>query len=71
MPAPTCLGLAVFPSFHSIVPVAQFAVKVAFSLSHTVVTVAITVGAAGLLPLVITSGVDAAEVPHEVTQLAL
>ena len=44
---------------------------VAVSLSHTTVTLAVMAGAPGLLPWVITIGVEAGEVPQSVLQVAV
>ena len=71
VPAPTCLGLAVVLSFHCTVPLAQVAVRVAFSSPHTLVLFAVICGAVGAGWLVITTGVEAGEVPQLLTHVAV
>jgi len=71
VPAPTCLGLAVMPSFHLTVPLAQVAVSVAISVPQSTVLLGTTVGAAGASPVPITIGVEAGEVPQVLTQTAV
>ena len=71
VPAPTVLGLAVVPSLHCTVPVAQVAVSVAVSAPQRVVLLGTTVGAAGVLPVPMVIGSDATEVPQLLTQVAV
>ncbi len=71
VPAPTCLGLAVVLSFHCTVPLVQVAVRVAISVPQSVVLLATIDGAVGAGWLVITTGIEAGEVPQLLTQVAV
>ena len=71
VPAPTCLGLAVVLSFHCTVPLVQVAVRVAISVPQSVVLLATIDGAVGAGWLVITTGVEATEVPQLLTHVAV
>jgi hypothetical protein len=59
------------PVLQVIVPAQPSAVKVAVSLLHKLVLLAVIVGAPGVLPVVITIGVEASLVPQVVVHVAV
>ncbi len=73
VPVPTSFVVPTpIPPDHVIVPPAQpVAVKVAFSVPHTVVLFELITGALGAGPLVIVTVFETDEVPHEFTHVAV
>ena len=72
VPAVTSLVLPTPPEDHVMVPPTQpEAVSIALSVPHTVVLLDKITGAAGAGPLLIVIEFDTAELPHELTQVAI
>ena len=72
VPAPTSLVVPTPPPDHVIVPPTHpAAVSVALSVPHTVVLLDEITGATGAGPLLIVIEFDTAELPHELTQVAV
>ena len=67
----TLIVAVVAPVFHFTLPVLQVALKLAVSLPHSKVLLALTTGAVGLFNVLISIGSEASLVPHEFVHLTV